>query len=175
MLYQQHAFSAMQQQWAKLAIWEGQYRPALSATPEQHWDRLHEQMLHRVDLLREYFQRHPEQYPGLPWAEVHAGRGYFDAGNMNGFDRTRLWLARKMNRKQGGLSALDRALNTAEREIEQRRALDRGLKVHASDRAKRLSLETLHWTHRTLLRRLAGEEGLFRLSARLEQMGLVLS
>jgi hypothetical protein len=176
MLFDKHpAFSALEEQWAKLAIWEGQYRPALNATPERHWDRVHEQLLRRVDLAREWFQRHPDKYPSLPWAEIHQGRGYFDAGNGDGFDRTRLWMARKMNRKQGGLSALDRALNTAEREIQQRRALDRGLKVQASDRAKRLSLETLHWTHRTLLRRLAGEEGLFRLSARLEQMGLVLS
>ncbi|MBC6698895.1 helix-turn-helix domain-containing protein [Hymenobacter puniceus] len=166
-------FSELEQQWAKLAIWEGQYRPALEQAPEQHWDRIHELLLQRVDLAREYFQRHPEHYPALPWAEIHQGRGYFDAGNMNGFDRTRLWLARKINRKQGGLTALDKALHAAEREIQQRRALDQGLKVQASDRAKRLSLETLHWTHRTLLRRLAGEEGLFRLAARLEQLGLV--
>ncbi|WBA42962.1 hypothetical protein [Hymenobacter canadensis] len=166
-------FSELEQQWAKLAIWEGQYRPALEQAPEQHWDRIHEMMMHRVDLAREYFQRHPEAYPALPWAEIHKGRGYFDAGNVNGFERTRLWLAKKINRKQGGLTALDKALNAAERELQQRRALDQGLKVQASDRAKRLSLETLHWTHLTLVRRLAGEEGLFRLAARLEQLGLV--
>ncbi|WBO86267.1 helix-turn-helix domain-containing protein [Hymenobacter yonginensis] len=174
MLYAQlPPFSAQEQQWAQQAIWEGQYRPALEFAPEQHWDRIHELLLRRVDQAYWYFQRHPEAYPALPWAEVHAGRGYFDAGNMNGFERTRLWLARKLSRKQGGLTALDKALHTAEREIQQRRALDQGLTVQASDRAKRLSLETLHWTHRTLVRRLAGEQGLHCLAARLEQLGLV--
>ncbi|MCA8830162.1 hypothetical protein [Hymenobacter pini] len=164
-------FSELEQRWAKLAIWQGQYRPLLEATPEPHWDRVHEQLLRRVDQAYWYFQRHPDKYPALPWAEVHTGRGYFDAGNPNGFARTHLWLARKVNRKQGGLTALDKALDCAEREIRQRRDLDRGLRVQASDRARRLSLETLHWTHRTLVRRLAGEAGLHCLAARLEHLG----
>lgn len=168
------AFSEREEQWAKLAIWEGQYRPMLEATPETHWERMHQLMLRRVDLAYWYFQRHPDNYPSLPWAEVRKGRGYFDAGNGNGFERTRLWIAKKINKKQGGLTALDRALDCAEREIQQRRALDQGLKVQASDRAKRLSLETLHWTHRTLVKRLAGEQGLFCLAARLEQLGLMI-
>ncbi|GAA3953835.1 hypothetical protein [Hymenobacter algoricola] len=166
-------FSPMEEQWAKLAIWKGQYYPMLDATPEAQWDRMHELMLRRVDLAYWYFQRHPDSYPSLPWVEITAGQGYFDAGNMNGFERTRLWIGRKMNKPKGGLTALDKALDTAVREIQQRRDLDRGLKVQASDRAKRLSLETLHWTHRTLTNSLAGEQGLFCLAARLEQLGLM--
>jgi hypothetical protein len=166
-------FSALEEQWAKKAIWEGQYRPLLDATPEAQWDRVHEMMMRRVDLAYWYFQRHPDSYPSLPWAEITSGQGYFDAGNMNGFERTRFWIGKKMNQPKGGQTALDKALDTAVREIQQRRALDRGLKVQASDRAKRLSLETLHWTHRTLIKRLADEPGLFCLAARLEQLSLM--
>ncbi|PJJ59419.1 hypothetical protein [Hymenobacter chitinivorans] len=175
LLYPTHHFTEAEKQKILRAIWQGQYKPALTAAAPAKWDLVHRYLLDRLVLVREYVQRHPdpqECYLPLPYAMVHRGRGYFDAENEKGFAGTRLWLAKKQNRPKGGLTALDRALQLAETELRQRQSLDRGEKVPASDRAKRKDILALHWYHRTEVKRIGGEEGLYLYHARLSMLGL---
>jgi hypothetical protein len=103
-----------------------------------------------------------------PYAEVVAGRGYFDAENRKGFAGTAAWLRAEQAKVQAG--GLQRALDEALTELGQRKVLDAGTggrRYQASKRAKRMSLTELHRFHHTKLRRLGGDEALVRFAARL--------
>ena len=93
-LYPGRRFSEAEHEKAREAIWYGTYRGfGLAATPAE-WQRYHNEVLHRIDLVARYLERHPEKSLPSPYAEFVQGAGYFDAENTRGFAGTNAWLAR---------------------------------------------------------------------------------
>lgn len=93
-LYAGRRFSDHEQEKARQAIWYGTYGGfGLSATPAE-WQRYHNEVLHRIDLVARYLERHPDKSLPSPYAEFVKGAGYFDAENTRGFAGTDAWLAR---------------------------------------------------------------------------------
>ncbi|MDO7886819.1 hypothetical protein [Hymenobacter cheonanensis] len=93
-LYPGRRFSDHEQEKAREALWYGTYGGfGLSATPAE-WQRYHNDVLDRIDLVARYLERHPEKSLPSPYAEFVRGAGYFDAENARGFAGTDAWLAR---------------------------------------------------------------------------------
>jgi hypothetical protein len=93
-LYSGRKFTEYEHERAREAIWYGTYGGfGLSATPAE-WERYHNEVLHRIDLVARYLERHPEKSLPSPYAEFVKGAGYFDAENARGFAGTDAWLAR---------------------------------------------------------------------------------
>ena len=93
-LYAGRRFSDHEHEKAREALWYGTYGGfGLSATPAE-WQRYHNEVLHRIDLVARYLERHPEKSLPSPYAEFVKGAGYFDAENTRGFAGTDTWLAR---------------------------------------------------------------------------------
>ena len=93
-LYAGRRFSEAEHEKAREALWYGTYRGfGLEATPAE-WQRYHNEVLHRIDLVARYLERHPEKSLPSPYAEFVQGAGYFDAENTRGFAGTDAWLAR---------------------------------------------------------------------------------
>lgn len=93
-LYSSRKFTDYEHERAREAIWYGTYGGfGLSATPAD-WQRYHNEVLHRIDLVARYLERHPEKSLPSPYAEFVKGAGYFDAENARGFAGTDAWLAR---------------------------------------------------------------------------------
>jgi hypothetical protein len=93
-LYPGRQFSDHEHEKAREALWYGTYFGfAKSATPAE-WQRYHNEVLHRIDLVARYLERHPDKSLPSPYAEFVKGAGYFDAENARGFAGTDAWLAR---------------------------------------------------------------------------------
>jgi len=119
MLYPGRRFDEAEQHKALQAMWYGVYRGFGPALTEAEWQRYHEQVLQRLDLVAAYFQRHPNKFAPSPYAEFVAGSGYFDCENTRGFVGTEVWLARQeANNRQRNIS---RALLTARRALKAHR------------------------------------------------------
>jgi hypothetical protein len=115
LLYAGVAFDEEQHKKAQNAIWKGVFAgfPDGKLT-EREWEMYHRQTLERVDLVADWMKRNARTLPA-PYAEVVAGRGYFDAQNALGFIGTEAWLENKMiNQHQYRLT---QALRLAEKEI----------------------------------------------------------
>ena len=76
-------------------IWAGVYAGFRDGPTADEWRLYHRQALERVDLVAGWLKRHLGHYLPAPYAEVIAGRGYFDRDNPHGFVQTEEWLARK--------------------------------------------------------------------------------
>lgn len=167
LIYKGKTFTAEAERLAKNAIWHGVFHGFHAGEPAD-WHLWLKGLQRRVELAADWFARNPGFSPSAPYAEVVPGCGYFDAGNEKfGFARTEAWWRTEQARREQG--ALERALDEAVAELDQRRRLDAGQRrVQASKRAKQKEMSELHRFHHTKLRRLAGDEGLARLAARLE-------
>lgn len=166
LIYKRQTFNEEAERQAKIAIWKGVFHGFHEGEPAD-WLAWMPGLQRRVELAAAWLERNPSCWPAAPYAEVVAGRGYFDAGNDYGFARTEpWWRAEQAKQRQG---ALERALDEALTELHQRRALDAGQRrIQASKRARQKSYLELHRYHHTKLRRLGGEPALVRFAARLE-------
>ncbi len=118
-IYPSCNFDATEQEKFQRAIWYGVYRGFGPALSPQQWQRYHDQVLQRIDLVAAYFQRHPHKFAPSPYAEFVVGTGYFDYQNTNGFVGTEAWLARQeANQRQRTIA---RALLRARRELKAHR------------------------------------------------------
>ena len=166
LIYKNQRFNEQAEREAKNAIWFGVFG-GFAQGEQADWMGWLPGLQRRVELAAAWLARNPTKWPAAPYAEMQYGRGYFDAGNAQGFAATEAWWRREQaTRRQG---ALERALDAALAELHQRRRLDAGeRRVQASKRAKQKTMAELHRYHHTHLRRLAGEEGLVRFAARLQ-------
>jgi len=165
-VYKKVVFNEEAERKAKNAIWAGVFYNFEQGEPAQ-WQQWLKPLLRRLELAADWVARNPGHWVPEPYAEVVAGRGYFDAENKKGFAGTEAWLrAEQAKVKEGGLQ---RALDEALTELAQRKALDAGAprRYQASKRARRMSLTELHRFHHTKLRRMGGDEALVRFAARL--------
>jgi len=165
LIYKGKIFNAEAERQALNAIWNGVFFGFQEGGPADwaHWLKGLER---RVELAAAWLARNG-QYAPLPYAEVIAGRGYFDVDNQKGFVKTRIWWLNEIKRKERG--ALERALDEAVLELGQRQRLDAGQKrVQASKRARKMQLPELHRFHQVKLRRLGGDDALHRFAARLQ-------
>jgi hypothetical protein len=94
-LYADVAFDAQQHAKAQNAIWAGVFCKFQQGLTPREWELYLQQALERVDLVRDWVKARHYRLPA-PYAEVVAGRGYFDLANANGFVKTEEWLAQKM-------------------------------------------------------------------------------
>ena len=166
LVYKGKTFNEEAERQAKNAIWRGVFGGFSQGEPAE-WLTWMPGLQRRLELAAAWLARNPGKWPAAPYAEVVAGRGYFDAGNGQGFAATeRWWRDEQRHHAQG---AVERALDEALAELAQRRALDAGQRrVQASPRARQKELLELHRFHWVKLRRLGGDEALRRLAARLE-------
>ena len=96
LLYAGVAFDEEQHRKAQNAIWYGLFGGFDGRLTAAEYGLYHQQALERVDLVADWLKRDPGRYLPMPYAEVVAGRGYFDAGNTQGFVATEAWLAKKL-------------------------------------------------------------------------------
>jgi hypothetical protein len=72
-LYPGRRFSEAEHEKAREALWYGTYRGFdLAATPAE-WQRYHNEVLHRIDLVARYLERHPDKSLPSPYAEFVQG------------------------------------------------------------------------------------------------------
>ncbi|MDX5347292.1 MAG: hypothetical protein LPJ89_04260 [Hymenobacteraceae bacterium] len=99
-LYPSWSFTEHEQKLAKNAIYRGVYLGFNAKLTEKEWDRYQSDLFLRIDLVRKYYERHPEKSPPKPYAEFIAGTGYFDYENTRGFRSTEEWLVNHLRRQQ---------------------------------------------------------------------------
>jgi hypothetical protein len=173
LIYKGKIFNAEAERQARNAIWYGVFGGFSTGEPAD-WAAWLPGLQRRIELAAAWLARNPSCYPAAPYAEVLAGRGYFDAGNDKGFARTLGWWRTEQQRQRQG--AVERALDEALAELHQRRRLDAGQRrVQASRRARQKELLELHRFHHTKLARLGGDDALLRLAARLQAEHIRLS
>jgi hypothetical protein len=165
-VYKKVVFNEAAEAKALAAIQAGVFHDFANGEPAQ-WEEWLKPLLRRLELAADWLARNPSHWAPAPYAEVVAGRGYFDADNKRGFAGTEPWLRKEQAKVKAG--GLQRALDEAITELAQRKALDASApkRYQASKRARRLSLPELHRFHHTKLRRLGGDEALVRFAARL--------
>jgi hypothetical protein len=166
LIYKKVVFTLEAERQAKNAIWFGVFGGFAGSEPAD-WLAWMPGLQRRVELAADWLARNPSKFAPLPYAEIVAGRGYFDADNQQGFAGTLGWWRKEQARL--GQGALERALAEAVTEMGQRKVLDAGAprRYQASKRARRMPLTELHRYHHTKLRRLGGDEALHRFAARL--------
>ena len=163
-------WSAEEERNALIAIWEGVYLGFRD--PACNYAAYHEQVLRRIELVRIYCRDHAGAYASLPYAEMLPGRGYFDAENAKGFAGTRSWFVNDTRRRRK--NALEVALVKAVVEMKQRRNYDRlGSQAKTNRRIRSHSLLQLHSEHCGIIRRLGGEDGLYRFAQKLQHLRIV--
>ncbi len=165
-VYKKVIFNEAAEAKAVAAIRAGVFHDFANGEPVQ-WREWLKPLLRRLELAADWLARNPGRWAPEPYAEVVAGRGYFDADNKRGFAGTEPWLKKEQAKvKEGGLQ---RALDEALTELAQRKALDAGApkRYQASKRARKMALTELHRFHHTKLRRMGGDEALVRFAARL--------
>lgn len=96
LLYAGQHFDAEQEWKAHTAILNGVFGAFGPDLTEAQWELYHAQALLRVDLVTEWLARNPGRFIPAPYAELVAGRGYFDRQNAQGFVATEAWLAKKL-------------------------------------------------------------------------------
>lgn len=167
LIYKKFTFTSEAERQAKNAIWYGVFSGFVGSEPAD-WLAWMPGLQRRVELAADWLARNPSKFAPLPYAEVVAGRGYFDADNQKGFAGTLGWWRKEQARL--GEGAMERALVEAVTEMAQRKVLDAGAprRYQASKRARRMQLTELHRYHHTKLRRLGGDEALLRFAARLQ-------
>jgi hypothetical protein len=104
-LYGDVAFDEAQHAKAQNAIWFGVFGAFRAELTEREWGLYHQQALERVDLVADWLKRNPGRFLPAPYAEVVAGRGYFDRDNAQGFVATEEWHARMLIRRHEYLVA----------------------------------------------------------------------
>lgn len=166
-VYKKVIFNEAAEAKALAAIRVGVFHDFANGEPAQ-WEDWLKPLLRRLELAADWIARNPGHWAPEPYAEVVAGRGYFDAENRKGFAGTAAWLKKEQAKVKE--SGLQRALDEALTELGQRKVLDAGTggrRYQASKRARRMALPELHRFHHTKLRRLGGDEALVRFAARL--------
>ena len=110
-LYPGRKFNEAEQDKALQAIWYGTYFGFARNATLAEWQQYHNGVLHRIDLVARYLERHPNKSLPSPYAEFVKGAGYFDAENARGFAGTDAWLARTeaTNRERNVTRALLKA------------------------------------------------------------------
>jgi len=177
LIYRKVTFTEEAEAKAKNALWYGVFGGFTQGEPAD-WLRWLPGLQRRVELAAAWFQRNPDRWPPLPYAEHRPGTGYLDAENQRGFAGTEKWWRDEQARIAGGKQlkqrgALERAIDAAVAEMGQRQLLDAGgagragRQLVASKRARQLALPELHHYHQVALRRLGGQEALLRFEARL--------
>lgn len=166
-VYKKVSFNEEAERQAKNTIWYGVFG-GFTQGELADWLSWLPGLQRRLELAADWLARNPGKFAPLPYAEVVAGRGYFDADNQKGFAGTLAWWRKEQATVQQG--ALERALDEAVTELGQRKVLDAGAprRYQASKRARKMALPELHRYHHTTLRRLGGDEALHRFAARLQ-------
>jgi len=98
-LYPNREFSIDQQEKALVAIWEGVYGRFEEMGNDEQWMSFHSYQIEKLDKAAKYYDYHPEQYPGDPYAVLVKGKGYFDRENIHGFKSLDAWMKRDAIRK----------------------------------------------------------------------------
>ena len=165
LIYTGKKWTLEQERMAKNAIWTGVFNNFYSRG-DFDWYLNQLTLLHRLQLVRNHLQLHPERFVPLPYSQYKPGAGYFDAANKNGFAGTAAWLKKVNKRKQSLI--VDRALRIAISEVEQHKLItstpDIKLKTH--ERVRSFSLLQLTKYHEGVLKRLGNAKALDRLYAK---------
>ena len=168
LLYRHLRFSPHQEELALAAIRRGVYR---GFTDEQFdFERYHRGVLRRIELVEKYLLKHPGRYAPMPWAEIVAGRGYFDWENENGFRGTMAWLV--VDERLEQLRRVNRAVAKALGELKLRRKLDRGEKTtrQPARHIEAASFAHLYQDHRLRLEQLGGQAALDKLNQQVQNL-----
>lgn len=165
LVYPGRKWGIEQERLAQNAIWSGVYQGFYNYD-NQDWKAIHSAMLQRLQLVRNYFQLHPEGYAPLPYSQHKPGAGYFDAENLRGFRGTEAWL--KKVRKRNQSLKVERALRLAITEVGQRNAIDRasGPQIRTNERVRTLSIVQLVRYHEGILTGLGNASALDRFYAK---------
>ena len=162
LIYPGQKWTPEQERMAKNAIWTGVFNNFYSRG-DFDWHSNQLALLHRLQLVRNHLQIHPERYIPLPYGQHKPGAGYFDAANKNGFAGTAAWLKKVNKRKQSQI--VDRALRIAINEVDQHKIITRtpDIKLKTHERVRSFSLLQLIKYHEGVLKRLGSAKALDRL------------